>query len=122
MFSALPPIADIAQRYWHVRFLPIVLKKSFLGDGRKFLGPLMRFVRGDVRDHTFLRKTTTSFVSALRSIAVAESAKINFCGISASLDFRLLQHYLPQTDMPTKRFREFFRQETALRPGFCRFC
>ena len=75
MFSALPPIADIAQRYWHVRFVPIVLKKSFLGDGRKFLGPLMRFVRGDVRDHTFLRKTTTSFVSALRSIAVAESAK-----------------------------------------------
>jgi len=22
MFSALPPIADIAQRYWHVRFVP----------------------------------------------------------------------------------------------------
>jgi len=36
-----------------VRFAPIVLKKSFLGDGRKFLGPLMRFVRGDLGDHIF---------------------------------------------------------------------
>jgi hypothetical protein len=38
-----------------------VLQKSFLGAGRKFLGPLMRFVCGEVRDHTFLRKTTTEF-------------------------------------------------------------
>jgi len=29
----------------------IVLKKSFLAEQRKFLGPLMRFVRGNVRDH-----------------------------------------------------------------------
>jgi hypothetical protein len=28
-----------------------VLKKSFLADERNFLGPLMRFARGDVRDH-----------------------------------------------------------------------
>src|SRR4029077_2182503 len=28
---------------------------------------------------------------------------------------------LPQTDMPTKRFREFVPQETALRPGFLSF-
>ena len=28
-----------------------MLKKSFLGDERKFLGPLMRFSRGNVRDH-----------------------------------------------------------------------
>jgi hypothetical protein len=32
-------------------FPPIVLKKSFSPDKRKFLGPLMRFARGDVRDH-----------------------------------------------------------------------
>ena len=31
--------------------MPIVLKKFFLGDERNFLGPVMRFVRGDVRDH-----------------------------------------------------------------------
>jgi hypothetical protein len=35
MFSALPPI---------------LLQKSFWGDERNFLGPLMRFVCGDVRD------------------------------------------------------------------------
>jgi hypothetical protein len=28
-----------------------VLKKSFLADERNFFGPLMRFARGDVRDH-----------------------------------------------------------------------
>ena len=32
--------------YWR-----IVLKKSFWGDERNFLEPLMRFTRGDVRDH-----------------------------------------------------------------------
>ena len=35
----------------HVRLVPIVLKKSFWGDERNFLEPLMRFTRGDVRDH-----------------------------------------------------------------------
>src|SRR5712671_4478552 len=30
---------------------PIVLQKSFWGDERNFLEPLMRFTRGDVRDH-----------------------------------------------------------------------
>jgi len=30
--------------------VPILLQKSFWGDERNFLGPLMRFVRGDVRD------------------------------------------------------------------------
>jgi hypothetical protein len=34
-----------------VRFWQIVLKKPFLADERKFLGPPMRFVRGNVRDH-----------------------------------------------------------------------
>src|SRR5271163_1816714 len=32
------------------RFAPILLQKSFGGDERNFLGPLMRFVRRDVRD------------------------------------------------------------------------
>jgi hypothetical protein len=52
-------------RYWYfsdvdlstnVRFAPILLKKSFLADGQIFLGPLMRFARGDVRDHIVLHK------------------------------------------------------------------
>jgi hypothetical protein len=35
----------------HVGFWPILLQKSFWGGERKFLEPLMRFARGDVRDH-----------------------------------------------------------------------
>jgi hypothetical protein len=33
-------------RYWQ-----ILLQKSFWGGERKFLEPLMRLTRGDVRDH-----------------------------------------------------------------------
>jgi hypothetical protein len=32
------------------RSVPILLQKSFCGREGKFLGPLMRFARGDVRD------------------------------------------------------------------------
>jgi hypothetical protein len=35
----------------NVRFAPILLQKSFWGGERKFFEPLMRFTRGDVRDH-----------------------------------------------------------------------
>jgi hypothetical protein len=31
-------------------------KKSFWGDERKFLEPLMRFARGDMRDHIVSHK------------------------------------------------------------------
>ena len=34
------------------------VEKVFGGDDRILRGPLMRFVRGDVSDHTFLRKRT----------------------------------------------------------------
>jgi hypothetical protein len=33
------------------RFWQILLQKSFRGGERKFLEPLMRLARGDVRDH-----------------------------------------------------------------------
>jgi hypothetical protein len=51
MFSAVHPTTDIAKILRHVRFVPILLQKSFWGGERKFLEPLMRFTRGDVRDH-----------------------------------------------------------------------
>jgi hypothetical protein len=51
MFSAVHPTTDIAKILRHVRFVPIVLQKSFWGDERNFLEPLMRFTHGDVRDH-----------------------------------------------------------------------
>ena len=34
-----------------VSFAPILLQKSFWGGDRKFPKPLMRFTRGEVRDH-----------------------------------------------------------------------
>jgi hypothetical protein len=56
MFSALPLKADIAEYGRHVRFVPILLKKSFLAGEQNFSGPLMRSARGDVRDHIVLHK------------------------------------------------------------------
>jgi hypothetical protein len=35
----------------HVSKVPILLQKSFWAGERKFLEPLMRFTRSDVRDH-----------------------------------------------------------------------
>jgi hypothetical protein len=49
-------LADIANLL-NDRFAPIMLKKSFWGVERKFLEPLMRFTRGDVRDHIVSSKT-----------------------------------------------------------------
>jgi hypothetical protein len=54
--SAFPPIATELRSSLVVRFVPIVLQKSFLGDERNFPGPLMRFVGGDVRDHIVSHK------------------------------------------------------------------
>src|ERR1700694_4475169 len=55
--SALVRNPDSSRTSREVRNVPIVLKKSFLGDERNFLGPLMRFVRGDVRDHIVSNKS-----------------------------------------------------------------
>jgi hypothetical protein len=46
MFSALPLRADGAQDSRHVRFVPILLKKSSLADQRNFSAPLARPARG----------------------------------------------------------------------------
>jgi hypothetical protein len=54
--SALPPTADTPESGCDVRKVPIVLKKSFLGDEQNFLGPLMRLASGDVRDHIVSHK------------------------------------------------------------------
>ena len=40
-----------ARTHRHVGLPPILLQKSFWGRERKFLEPLMRFARGDVRGH-----------------------------------------------------------------------
>jgi hypothetical protein len=50
-FNTIPPPADITDPEHEVRLVPILLQKSFWGVEQKFLEPLMRFARGDVRDH-----------------------------------------------------------------------
>ena len=76
MFSALPLRADIAQQRRHVRFVPILLQKSFWGEEQKFLEPLMRFTRGDVRDpYRFIQNRPRTFLVALKSDAAAETSK-----------------------------------------------
>jgi len=54
--SGLPPEADSKRKGRHVRWVPIVLKESFLGDEQNFLGPLMRLASGDVGDHIVSHK------------------------------------------------------------------
>ena len=45
------PWSDSEYLKRHFRCCQIVLKKSFWGDERNFLELLIRFERGDVRDH-----------------------------------------------------------------------
>ena len=51
--------ANCGRAVAHVRgsYVPILLQKSFLGDERNFLGPLMRFGCADVRDLIVSHKT-----------------------------------------------------------------
>jgi hypothetical protein len=49
--SVVLSAADIRRGNGYVSFVPILLQKSFWGGERKFLEPLMRFARADVRDH-----------------------------------------------------------------------
>src|SRR5882724_8943354 len=72
----------------------IVLKKSFWGDERKFLEPLMRFARGDMRDHIVSHKNDHG--ASYRRYGVLpwrSRQKSTFARFSTSFDFRLLQHY-----------------------------
>jgi hypothetical protein len=56
-----------------------LLQKSFWGDERKFLEPLMRFARGDVRDYIASSKIDHGpSVVALKSDAAAKKSKNQF--------------------------------------------
>src|SRR5207247_530691 len=67
--------------------------------------------------HRFTQKRPRSFVSALRSIAVKVSAKNQLLRVSASFDFRLLQHGVIPGSSQT-RARESALQE-RMRPASC---
>jgi hypothetical protein len=52
-----------------------VLKKSFSADERNFLGPLIRFARGDVWDRIVSQKRPGTFISALWCLVAIETTK-----------------------------------------------
>jgi hypothetical protein len=61
---------------------PIVLKKVFWGDERKFLEPLMRFARGDMRDHIVSHKNDHgASYRRYGALQWRSRLKINFCEI-----------------------------------------
>ena len=55
--------------------MPILLKKSFWDDERKFLEPLMHCARGDVGTKSFRSKSTTDLPVALKSDAAAKTSQ-----------------------------------------------
>ena len=69
--------------------------KSHFGVASKHSGePLIRFARGDVRDHIDLSKSITDFPSgAEKRRNGREGLKINFGEIFRVAQFRLLQQY-----------------------------
>jgi hypothetical protein len=54
----------------------IGVKKVLLGDERHFLGPLMRFARGNVGTKSFHAKTATDLRISAKERAAVETAKI----------------------------------------------
>jgi hypothetical protein len=75
-----------------VRYWQILLQKSFRGGEQKFLEPLMRLARGDVRDHIASSKINHDLRSGVEerhsSREVQRSTFARFLGL---FDFRLLQ-------------------------------
>src|SRR5437899_1044955 len=59
--SVLPPTTDIVSQTGHVRFVPIVLQKSFCGMGLKFSEAWARRLNNDVGDHVATRQTHRRF-------------------------------------------------------------
>jgi hypothetical protein len=65
-----------------------VLKKSFWGDDQNFSGPLMRFARGDMRDHIVSHKN--DYGASYGRYAVLQwwsRLKISFCVIFGVVQF-----------------------------------
>ena len=85
-----------------------IVAKAFLGGERKILEPLMRFVRGDVRDHIVSSKSTRDLHSGVEKRhsggGVQRSTFARFFG---SLDFRLSQKY--------RHFSDVLRQSSDVR-------
>jgi hypothetical protein len=78
-----------------------LLQKSFWGDDRKFLEPLVRFARGDVRETTsFHPKSITGLRGGAKERrSRSEAQRSTFARCFGLFDFRLLQQYLRKADV-----------------------
>jgi hypothetical protein len=66
----------------------IVLQKSFWGDDKNFSGPLMRFARGDMRDHIVSHKNDHGASYGRYGVLRWRSQlKISFCEIFGAARF-----------------------------------
>jgi hypothetical protein len=93
--SVLPSTTDVVGPPRHVRVVPILLQKSFWGDERKFLEPLMRFTSGDVRGVAFIAtkarkpmgpETIDTVRTAAAKISVEIDAMLGALPADADLD------------------------------------
>jgi len=82
-------------------YLAASVEKVLLADEQNFLGPLMRFARGDVRDRTTSLhiKTTTDLRIGPTELCSSRDSESTFARFSESFDFRLLQQYLHLVDV-----------------------
>jgi hypothetical protein len=70
--------------------------KGLLGGDRNFSGPLMRFARGEMRDHIVCTKTTRELrIGVTEYCSGHVGQKSTFARLLTSFDFRLLQQYPP---------------------------
>jgi hypothetical protein len=66
----------------------IVLQKSFWGDDQNFSGPLMRFARGDMRDHIVSHKNDHgASYERYGALQWRSRLKISFCEIFGVVQF-----------------------------------
>jgi hypothetical protein len=77
----VPPKADLTRTSRQGRKVPILLKKSFSSDERKFLEPLMRFRRAEKWRHYFLRSQGTGPIGRLLTARPAVRGCICACGV-----------------------------------------
>jgi hypothetical protein len=59
----------------------------------------MRFARGDMRDHIVSHKNDHGPSHRRYSVGAVEASKNPLAKFSVWFDFRLLQQYLPQSDI-----------------------
>jgi hypothetical protein len=134
--------SDILVLRRDVCFWQILLQKSFGGDERYFPGPLMRFVRGDSRDHIlFCAKATTDHLigakDRCRCRSILNSAFARFFGvvrfstfatISAGTESDVMSAFRGRADLavgqlescskrnPSPQFRPTLRRSSVVHP------